>query len=108
MEAGIIFNNYRAQSRDIHLTIATNSPRWMNRKVLKAIFGYVFIQQGCVRLTLMIGRKNKKARKLAIGLGFKQEGVIRKAMDGIQDAIVYGMLHKECKWLEKLSIVKSA
>jgi len=106
LEAGIIFNNYRAMSRDIHLTIASDSARWMNRKVLKAVFNYVFLQQGCVRLTVTIGRKNKRARRLAAGdgkkskgLGFKQEGVVRKAMDGIEDAIVFGMLKKECRWL---------
>ena len=96
---GIVFNSFRPSSRDIHLTIAADNPVWATRRNIKAIFYYVFIQLGCNRLTLTIKKKNKRARKLAEGLGFKYEGNVRCGYDGIEDAIIYGLLHRECRWL---------
>ncbi len=97
--AGVIFNNFRKESRDIHLTIAADSSKWASRGSLKVIFEYVFIQLGCIRLTVTIAKKNKRARKLAEGLGFQYEGKLRKGFDGLEDATIYGMLSEECRWI---------
>lgn len=97
--AGMIFNNFRPKSRDIHFTIAADSPKWASREVVSFVFNYVFNQLGCTRMTLIISKKNKRARKLAEGLGFQYEGKLRQGFDGIQDAIIYAMLSKECRWL---------
>ena len=92
LTAGLIFNNYRKKSHDIHLTIAADSAGWISRSSLRTIFEYVFIQLGCIRLTVTIAKKNKRARRLAEGLGFEFEGKLRKGFDGVQDCIIYGML----------------
>jgi len=97
--AGVIFNNFRPSCRDIQLTIAADSPGWMSRDSLRTIFEYVFIQLGCIRLTVSIAKKNKRARRLAEGLGFEYEGKLRKGFDGVEDCIIYGMLHSECRWI---------
>ena len=97
--AGIIFNNFRKKSRDIHLTVAAENKHWMSRQTLRVVFNYVFNQLGCIRLTVVIAKKNKRARKLALGLGFQYEGKLRKGIDGLEDAVIYGMLHNECRWL---------
>jgi len=99
MVAAVIFNNFRKSSRDIHLTIAADTPNWCSRQSLKVIFEYVFTQLGCIRLTVTIAKKNKRARKLALGLGFQYEGKLRKGFDGLEDAVIYGMLHNECRWI---------
>ena len=97
--AGVIFNNFRPSCRDIQLTIAADTPSWIGKDSLRVIFRYVFIQLGCVRLTVSITKKNKRARRLAEGLGFKYEGNLRKGFDGVEDCIIYGMLHNECRWI---------
>lgn len=97
--AALAFNNFQPMPRDIHLTIAAESPAWASRKVLRQIFNYIFIQMGCLRTTVMIAKNNKRARKLAEGVGYKYEGNLRKGFDGINDAMIYGMLHNECRWL---------
>jgi hypothetical protein len=51
-------------------------------------------------MMVVIGSNNKRAIKLNLGLGFKLEGIARKAYDGINDAWVLGMLREECKWVE--------
>ena len=83
------------------LTFAAASPRWCKKGILAALFHYPFEQRSCVRMTLVIGANNKRAIKLNLGLGFKLEGIARKAYDGINDAWVLGMLREECKWVRK-------
>lgn len=101
--AGAVFTDYRVMpyGKDIQITFAATSPRWATRSNIRSIFSYPFIQCGCARLTTITGRKNKRARKLIEGLGFRLEGVVRKAYDGRQDAIVYGLLRDEAsRWLK--------
>jgi RimJ/RimL family protein N-acetyltransferase len=98
-----IFHNFRElqYGHEIHVSMSAEDPRWCTRRNLGLIFKYPFDQLGCVRVTTVTSRKNKRARKLDEGLGFKREGVLRKGMDGRDDAIVYGMLRKECKWIRE-------
>lgn len=101
--AGAVFNNYRQHQHgsDIEISFAADSPRWATRRNIRGIFAYVFVQLECVRLTTITSRKNKRARKLNVGLGFKLEGMVRKAYDGKYDAAVYGMLRSEAdRWLK--------
>lgn len=96
--AGAVFNNYRPQYRDIEISFSAASPKWARRGIIREIFRYPFVQLGCARLTTITGRKNRRARRLDEGLGFKLEGVVRKGF-GRDDAMIYGMLKRECKWL---------
>ncbi|MDB4725957.1 GNAT family N-acetyltransferase [bacterium] len=95
---GAVYNNYAGFMVDIH--IATTDKRWCNRRVLKAVFEMAFDHLGCERMNMMCSKKNKPMRKLALGLGFKQEGTHRKAHLGTTDAISYGMLKSECRWIK--------
>jgi len=97
--AGAVFNNYRPMAKDIQLTIVADTPLWTSKTSLRAIFNYVFNQLECNRFTVTIAKNNKRARKLAEGVGFVYEGNARKGYDGINDAIIYGMLRDECRWL---------
>jgi len=98
---GIVFNSYRPlrHGNDMHLVIATISPKWCSRGVLREIFDYVFNRAGCVRATAITARGNKKARKMLEGLGFKLEGTHPRAFDGRQAAVSYGMMKEHCRWL---------
>lgn len=93
---GVLYNNYFGH--DIQMTIATESPKWCSRLILKALFTYPFDQLGCERVTAITAKNNKKARKMLERLGFTLEGVVRKGYDGKQNACLYGMLKNECKW----------
>lgn len=49
-------------------------------------------------MTALVDADNDKSRKLVEHTGFVQEGLMRQAaLSG--DVIVYGMLHRECRWL---------
>lgn len=95
--AGVIYTEYREDS--ISMTIASTSPMWASKDNLYYLFDYPFNQLGCRRVTAFTAKKNKKSRKFLERLGFKLEGLIREGFQG-KDACVYGMLKRECKWLE--------
>jgi len=91
------YHNY--QKFDIQLSCAFDQVGWALPKTLRALFDYPFNALHCVRVTCVVGRKNEKARKLLLDLGFKLEGVRRKALDGREDEIDYGLLKEDCRWI---------
>ena len=95
---GAVYHNY--VGHDVQVSIAFDSPGWALPGTLRALFDYPFNQLGCARMTALIGRSNKKSRKITEGLGFKLEGVHRKGLDGSEDAISYGMLKEHCPWIK--------
>lgn len=99
--AGIVFNEYvvmRAGS-SIQASIASTSPHWASRPVLRDIFRYPFEQLGVSRLWASTAKGNKRARRFLLRLGFKLEGVARRGYDGTRDAAVYSLMPHECRWL---------
>lgn len=98
--AGVVFHNYRA-GIDIEVSLAADDPSWAHPAILRRLFSYPFHQLGVIRLTSIVARKNKRCRKFCIGLGWKLEGVVRKAYDGKDDAVLYGMLEQDARFLER-------
>jgi hypothetical protein len=96
--AGVVFHNYHGH--DIEMSAAADDPLWCLPETLRQLFAYPFAQLNCVRMTTITGRKNKRARKIDERLGFRLEGVVRKGIDGKEDAVIYGLLKSECKWIK--------
>lgn len=99
--AGCIYSNYRKGSKDIELTFASISPRWATQNNIKTFLAYPFLQLGCNRITAIVDARNTKAMRFLKRLGMKCEGNMKEAMDGVNDAVIFGMLFKNCKWFEK-------
>jgi len=93
---GVVYHNFRGH--DIEASIAIDRAAFLP---WRALFAYPFEQLGCTRLTAFTGRKNKKARKLLENLGFRLEGVHARGLDGITDAMSYGMLRDDCRWIKR-------
>jgi hypothetical protein len=96
---GIVFHNWFGHS--IEMSGAFDTPGWCLPDTMRRLFAYPFIQLGCVRMTTITAKNNKPARMIDEGFGFKLEGTARKGWDGKQDAMIYGMLAEECKWLDE-------
>lgn len=94
---GCVFTDYTGF--DITLNIASKSPLWARHKNLILLSRCVFEHLDCLRATAKVPRRLKKQRKLYEKLGFKLEGVRRKAFDGKQDLFLFGMMKEECPWL---------
>jgi RimJ/RimL family protein N-acetyltransferase len=101
---GVVYHGYwdrlDGTPGGIEASIATVSPKWATRSVLRTIFAYPFVQLGVHRLQVACHRKNREARQFVERLGFVYEGMARKAFPTGGDAAVYSMLRKECRWID--------
>ncbi len=97
--AGCVYNDYYP-GVSMHVSIASTSPKWCNRRVLKALFDYPFGQMKVKRLTAYTGSRMVSVRKFLERLGFRQEGIMRQGFAD-DDAVIYGMLKHECPWIER-------
>ena len=97
--AGVAFNMYTKASICMHVA-AMPDKRWMTKDFLWRSFAYPFIQLGCNRVTGLVREDNFVAQKFDEHLGFKREGLLRRACTDGQNMILYGMLREECRWLE--------
>ena len=89
----VAFNDYNGAN--IELTMVAQE---MTRGVLRYLAHYVFVVCGCRRLTVRAKRGNKASQKTAQRLGFSYESVAKYYFHD-DDAIVYRMLKKDCRWL---------
>jgi len=97
--AGCVYHRNYADFGDIEMSIAAESPRWATKFNILALLDYPFNQLNCIRVTACSRGKNSRTRGFLEGIGFKQEGVIRRGF-GDDDTIVYGMLKEEAgRWL---------
>ncbi len=94
---GVVYNNYRHPN--IEMTIATATPRWCSRSILRILFWYPFNTFDCRRVTAVTESTNQPARAFLCRLGFHEEGTMRRAFPSGADAAIYGMLREECRWL---------
>lgn len=99
---GAVFDQYTEfqGQANIVMSAAFDSPAWCTRKTMRRLYGYPFIQIGCRRMTTITRADNVAARSADERMGFIQEGVIRKYFPGDVDAILYGMLREECRWIK--------
>lgn len=110
--AGFVYNNFIAkptggfQSCCMHVG-AIEGKRWLTRDFLFAAFDYPFNQLGCQRVSGLIARKNKVARKFAEGLGGVVEATLHKQIPG-DDIVVYRLFKDECRWLNIKRVKETA
>ncbi len=97
--AGLVYSNYHPDVPSIEMSIASVSPRWATKTVLRDVFTLPFQQMGVVRAQATVARKNRHARKFIERLGFHYEGMGRRAGPNGVDMALYSMLRDECRWL---------
>jgi len=97
MIGAAIYNNFNAGNVD--LSVIATSPRACSRRTLKTMFCYPFKVQKAHRVTAKTRESNVRAVKGLERMGFTFEGRLRDWFHG-EDALIYGMLPNECKWLE--------
>lgn len=99
---GVVYSQLQehAHGNDIFATIAAETGRpWAKPAVLKYIFSYPFNELGCGRITCLIREGNERSVNLAKRMGFRKEGVIRRGWDGKTNALVFGILKEECRYI---------
>ncbi len=100
--AGFVFSDLRTSKHgnDVRVTVAAErGTRWARPQILTYLFDYAFNQLACARATFIIREGNERAERVAKKLGFRKEGVIRRGWDGKTNALIYGLLKTECRYL---------
>lgn len=82
---------------EAHITCAITDPRFLTRRLLRAIFSTLFSRG--VRVTAMTRPENEKTIRILEHLGFLYEGYLRMGIDGRWDGLIYGMLRDDCRWI---------
>ena len=101
MAGAVVFNNYHLLHKGswCEISVAIDDAECVSRRGLRRIFEYPFKQLGVSRLQAVTAVTNQRCRSFIERLGFKLEGVGRRAHDGETDQAVYSMLPAECRWL---------
>jgi hypothetical protein len=96
-----IFVDYTGSNIEIHLQ--SQDKNCFNRRTIKYIYKYVFVQLGCNRLTARIKPDNKQLLSLLLRLGFEYE---YRQIDYFgpretpEDALVYRLTkEKALRWM---------
>lgn len=97
--AGIVYTQY-IPNVSIEMTVFSIDKRWCSRHTLREIFCYPFIQLRLERTQAVCSANNEGVIMFLKRLGFSQEGFHRKAYFDGSDAVSFGMLKSECKWIE--------
>ena len=84
---------------DWHFSCAVADQRCMSRRLLRTIFTVLFDRLGAARLTALVSPYNHRAIKQMGRLGFVYEGFGRLMVNGNRDALMFGMLRDDCRWL---------
>jgi RimJ/RimL family protein N-acetyltransferase len=95
---GVVYHHYRGF--DIQIAAAFDAKGWALPGTLRALCAYPFVQLGVRRVTTITGKKNRRARRALTRLGFVLEGVAKRGLDGVEDAMIFGLLREHCKWLK--------
>src|SRR4249920_579341 len=98
--AGVVVSEWRGH--DCQISCATESSAAWRPNVLQGVFNYIFVQLGCVRCTSVTKKSNKRCRDFLTGLGFVLEGRLRMGYDGVKDALIYGFLASECRYIQEV------
>ena len=91
-----VFSEYTGN--DVHMYCVSDNPKIFQRRYIKAMFDYCFDDLKVCRVSAMCNESNLRSRKLISGVGFKQEGRLRKYF-GNEDALVYGLLKEDMRVL---------
>lgn len=85
---------------NIEVSFAADSPRWATRDTIRRMMAWPFQQLNCHRVTTRIAKSNHRAIRFNLGLGFRQEGIIREGWGPGEDAILLGLLRSEApEWM---------
>lgn len=84
------------------VTVAATDPRWCTPSHLASMFGTLFDELGVTLIYVLCAESNKRSNRLAVGLGFHPDGRLRGIGPDGDDLNLYGMLRKDCKFLNEV------
>ncbi len=74
--AGCVYHNWHPETGVIEMSSASVTPRWVNKEILRLIFGYPF-DIGCQLIVLRTDEDNKRLHRQLYALGFRSHTIPR-------------------------------
>ncbi len=96
--ASTVFDTFSDSSCFVSVA-ADTSRNWLTRAYLYHCFAYPFIQCDFRRISCVISQSNAASLKFTRACGWAQEGIVRAGGFDGEDAVLFGMLRRECRWL---------
>jgi hypothetical protein len=94
-----VYQNYRVV--DIELSFAADTPRWATRSNILELLRYPFELIKVNRISCIIDKRNKPARKLVKGIGWTEEGTMRMASHDGKPMCLYGLTIRDFERIKK-------
>lgn len=95
--AVIVYNTF--DEANCGLSIATSSPKWCSRRIIRICLGYPFLQLNLNRITCLIRESNTPSISLCSRLGFRPVGELKEYFHNGESALIFGLTRHECIWL---------
>ena len=73
----VAFHNYDAAAETMEISAAAETPRWLSRRVLKEIFGYIFDQCECQAAIMRCDPEDVTMYRIASAYGFNRYDIPR-------------------------------
>lgn len=105
MIGAVCIYDERKDGDSYQLSIAgvSDSPKWFTRRNVSDMSSMFFEKppygMGVTRLNSFIQMDNTHSIEITKRIGFKEEGIMRRAGPDGQDVMVLGMLPEDCIWL---------
>lgn len=78
--AVIVYHDLHPEYGTCQVSICSWSPLWAQKGIIKAILSVPFEQYGVKKLCSQIAKDNTRALKFNLGIGFKQEAVLKNQL----------------------------
>jgi len=97
--AAVIYHDYHQKHGTCQISVAADSPKWAQRGIIRALLSVPFEQYGVQKLWSVMAQSNKRAIRFNLGIGFKQEAVLRHQFGRGNHAVMTSILDKEYRKL---------
>lgn len=95
MQAVVVFHEFHEYERTCQVSIASRTPMWARREIIRTLFAYPFEQLNVNLLWSAMRQDNHRAIRFNEHLGFRRDGVLRHRFGHKQHAVVTSMTKSE-------------
>lgn len=89
---GMVYHDYQEEFGTIQLSIATTSPMWARKEIIRDLLAYPFFQLDCFKVWAAVPADNEPAIKTNIHAGFTKEAVLAHQFGRKRHAVICRML----------------
>ena len=77
LHAVVVYDEYHERHKTCQVSLVATSAKWAQRGIIRSLLSIPFEQYGVNKLYSLMDIGNQRAIKFVLGIGFKQEAVLR-------------------------------